>query len=163
MTDIITDLTEQFGAEKMKVPVFIAMCVSCFIEFANPIATKYLFQDVEFAIFLACLVALDTFTGVWKAFKLKKISSKGFGSVITKVLVYGIFAIVLHALEAFSDKEMVKIAFDWIGTFGYAAMMVREAISVIENLGAIQADLIPSWILKKLKDFDDDGKFNDPA
>ena len=160
MTDIIRDISEQFGYEKMVVPIMCAVGVSTFVEFVDPYVSEFVFNDFRFAAFLAILVMLDTVTGVWKAIKLKKVSSKGFGSVITKVLVYGIFAIVLHILETFSDKDVVKFAFDWIGTAGYVAMLVRESISVIENLGAIQSDLIPSWILKKLKDFDDDGKFD---
>lgn len=160
MTDIIRDISEQFGYDKIVVPILCAIGVSSFIEFADPYISEFVFSDFRFAVFLAILIALDTITGLWKAIKLRKVSSKGFGSVITKVLVYSIFAIVLHVLEAFSDKDVVKVAFDWIGTTGYVAMIVRESISVIENLGAIQANLIPTWILRKLKDFDDDGKFD---
>lgn len=160
MTDIIRDISEQFGYDKMVVPILCAIGVSSFVEFADPYISEFVFSDLRFAVFLSILIALDTITGLWKAIKLKKVSSKGFGSVITKVLVYSIFAIVLHVLETFSDKDVVKVAFDWIGTTGYVAMIVRESISVIENLGAIQANLIPTWILRKLKDFDDDGKFD---
>ena len=163
LSDLIKDAVDQFGPEKMRMPVIVALCISCVYEVASPVINKYIFNDIEFAVFLAGLITLDTLTGVWKAYKLNRVSSKRFGAVITKVLVYGIFSIVIHALESFSDKDMVKSAFDWLGSFGYAAMMVREAISVIENLGAIQKGLIPSWILNKLKDFDEDGKFNDPS
>jgi hypothetical protein len=41
----------------------------------------------------------------------------------------------------------------------YAALLVRESISIIENIGAIKPDLLPKWILKRLKSFDDKGQF----
>jgi hypothetical protein len=41
----------------------------------------------------------------------------------------------------------------------YAALVVREAISIIENLGVIKPGLIPLWILKRLKQYDNEGTF----
>jgi len=95
-----------------------------------------------------------------KAWKRGTVSSQGFTGVMLKVFVYGAFVIVLHGLESFSEKAAVQMAFDWVGTLGYAAVLVREAISIIENLGAIKKGLIPEWILAKLKDFDEDGNIN---
>jgi len=32
-------------------------------------------------------------------------------------------------------------------------------VSIVENIGAIKPDLLPKWILKRLKSFDDKGQF----
>jgi hypothetical protein len=39
-------------------------------------------------------------------------------------------------------------------------MMVRETISIGENIEAIQPGTLPKWLVKRLKDFDDDGQIN---
>jgi toxin secretion/phage lysis holin len=139
---------------KFKIPVIGAIIATPAIEFFG----KYVFADWEFLIFLTIVVVLDTVTGVVKAWKKGNVSSEGFTGVILKVFVYSVFVILIHVMQSFSHKPLVIATFDWIGTFGYAAVIVREVISVIENLGAIQKGLIPEWILKRLKDFDKDGQ-----
>jgi hypothetical protein len=37
--------------------------------------------------------------------------------------------------------------------------MVRESISILENIGSIRPELIPQWVLKKLKQYDRTGRF----
>src|SRR5574343_1730459 len=113
MTDIIRDISEQFGYEKMVVPIMCAVGVSTFVEFVDPYMSEFVFNDFRFAAFLAILVMLDTVTGVWKAIKLKKVSSKGFGSVITKVLVYIIFVLLPPISAVFPDKALVRSATNW--------------------------------------------------
>ena len=39
--------------------------------------------------------------------------------------------------------------------------MVREAISIVENIGEIKPDLLPAWVLSRLKKFDESGQFKD--
>ena len=155
--DIYRGIAEQIEPLKFKLPILGAVILTPIIEFFG----KYVFADWEFLILLSVLVCLDTITGFVKAWKRGVVSSSGFTGVIIKVFVYGVFVCVLHALQSFSDKELVIATFDWVGTLGYAAVVVRESISVIENLGAIKPDLIPSWVLKRLKDFDEDGKVNE--
>jgi toxin secretion/phage lysis holin len=155
--DLYRGLIEQIEPVKFKLPMIGAIIIAPIIEFFG----KYVFADWEFLILLSVLVFLDTITGFVKAWKRGTVSSSGFTGVILKGFVYGVFVCVLHALQSFSDKELVIATFDWVGTLGYAAVVVRESISVIENLGAIKHDLIPSWVLKRLKDFDEDGKVNE--
>jgi hypothetical protein len=38
---------------------------------------------------------------------------------------------------------------------------VREGISIVEKIGALKPNLLPVWILKRLKHFDENGKFQD--
>lgn len=152
-----TGLIEQVEPAKFKLPILGALIIAPVID----VFGKYVFADWEFLIFLSLMVLLDTVTGFVKAWVRGKVSSQGFTGVILKGFVYGVFVVIIHILQTFSDKPLVIAAFDWIGTLGYAAVIVREAISIIENLGAIKPGLIPSWILKRLKDFDEDGKINE--
>lgn len=142
---------------KFKLP----LCVSAILVPAMQLFEKYIFNDWEFIGFLIVLIALDTITGVWKHYKLNTVSSQGFGRFMVKVIVYGIFLIVVHVLGNFSDKPLVEEIFSWVDTLCYGAIVVRESISIIENLGAIQPGLIPVWVLKKLKQFDNEGKFEE--
>ena len=154
LIDLHHGLVSQIEPIKFKLPIIGALIFTPLIE----VFGKYLFSDWEFLIFLTLLIVLDTITGFVKALKRGQVSSEGFTGIILKVFVYGVFVIILHILQSFSDKPLVISTFDWIGTGGYAAVMVRESISIIENLGAIKPNLIPTWILKKLKDFDETGK-----
>jgi len=156
MNDISQGIAEQFSVPKFKLPMIVAAMMLPFLEFFK----EFIFNDWKFLAFMAVLIVLDTITGVVKAWKRGTVSSQGFTGVMLKVFVYGAFVIVLHVLESFSDKAAIQVAFDWVGTLGYAAVLVREAISIIENLGAIKKGLIPEWILAKLKDFDEDGNIN---
>jgi toxin secretion/phage lysis holin len=154
MNELVQGVAHQLAPMKFKLPMLVALFIAPILDaFAT-----FVFDDWKFLIFLGVLVFLDTVTGVVKAWKRCVVSSHGFTGVILKVFVYGVFVIVLHVLAKFSEKEAVQVAFDWVGTFGYAAVIVRESISIIENLGAIKPGLIPEWILKRLRDFDETGK-----
>jgi toxin secretion/phage lysis holin len=151
--DVYNGIVNQIEPIKFKAPLIAAVVFAPILELFG----KYVFSDWEFLIFLTIVVILDTVTGVVKAWKNGNVSSEGFTGVILKVFVYSVFVILIHVMQSFSHKPLVIATFDWIGTFGYAAVIVREAISIIENLGAIQKGLIPEWILRRLKDFDDNG------
>lgn len=157
MTDISQGIAEQFSVPKFKLPMIAAAIMLPFLEFFK----EFIFNDWKFLVFLAVFIVVDTATGVAKAWKRGKVSSEGFTGVLIKVFVYSAFVIVLHGLESFSDKAAIQMTFDWVGSLGYAAVLVREAISIIENIGAIKTGVIPPWILKRLKDFDEDGKINE--
>lgn len=102
---------------------------------------------------LATLIIIDTFLGVWKHTKLGTISSSGFGSFAGKVIIYVLFEKTVEQIAG------IKIL-EWTGDVLISALLIREAISIIENMASIRPELIPGWILKRLKDFDEDGKIN---
>jgi phage-related holin len=102
---------------------------------------------------LAYMVLMDTVLGLWMHFKNKKASSKGFAAFFTKLLMYWC---VLKVANWLSLIPLLGLSGDII----ISAMMVREAISIAENIEGIQAGIIPRWIVKRLEDFDDDGEVN---
>lgn len=97
------------------------------------------------------LVIIDTFLGIWKHAKKKTLSSDGWGKVTTKVIIYWLFIKVVN--------HIVQIKYlEWTGDLLLSGLLVREAISIIENMGVIYPGIIPGWILKRLKQFDENGK-----
>lgn len=121
---------------------------------------KYLFADWQFIGSLVVLVVLDTLTGIWKHWTHNTISSRGFGKFCKKLILYGCVLIVTHTLISFRVQGQPNTVFGWIDTIVYSAIIVREALSVFENVAAIYPDLLPKWLLKKLKDFDATGKYH---
>lgn len=99
------------------------------------------------------LVAIDTVLGFWKSWKNSGISSNGFGKLITKIIIYWLFIKMV-------DKVIVVEYLTWAGDLFLSGLIIREAISIVENMGVVYPGIIPPWMLKKLKDFDDDGEIN---
>lgn len=120
---------------------------------------KYLFSDWQFIGSLMVLVVLDTLTGIWKHWTHNTISSKGFGQFCKKLILYGCVLIVTHTLISFRVQGEPNVIFSWIDTIVYSAIIVREALSIFENVAAIYPDLLPAWLLKKLRDFDSTGHY----
>ncbi len=117
---------------------------------------KYLFNDWTFLKFLIVLIMLDTALGFINNWKRGTISSKGFGDIFYKLLVYSSVLITGHVIMYFTvHGEHVSIKgssfFDDILMSG---MILRESISIFENIAKIRPNLLPKFILKKLHDFD---------
>ena len=115
----------------------------------------YIFGDWEYLKFLLILVAIDSLLGVWKHIILKTCSSKGYGQVAKKLVLYGIVLIIGNSLASFPIKGESVDSLRWIEYFFCTMLMIREAISCIENIGVIYPGLIPSFVLERLKEFPD--------
>lgn len=132
-----------------------------FLGLLKIMVEKYLFNDWQFLSALFVLVMLDTVLGIWKNLKTKSLSSRGFAGFFEKIGLYASFLIVTHILVNFKINDKSIGVFEWIDNVFYSAIMVREAISILENIGAIKPDLIPKWILVYLRKFDETGKLSD--
>lgn len=120
---------------------------------------KYIFNDWAFLGFLAILVMMDTLTSMVKNWKNKTVSSQGFSKVFLKVLLYGAFLILIHGMKSYEVNGERNALFTWIDDIGYAAIMAREALSIIENIAAVYPGLIPLWFTSRLKQFNEKGEF----
>lgn len=140
---------------KLKLPFLLAFTWSAIAGLFN----TYIFNDWSFLVYLVIMIMIDTILGVWKAFKYGNLSSARFGGLVIKSVLYAIFLVVIHNLTNFSTNDVTKSIFMWVEELCYAALLVREAISIVENIGAIKPDLLPVWILKRLKSFDEKGQF----
>lgn len=139
------------------IDVGLGTIVATFLKFIS----TYLFADVEFAKWLAILMCIDTVFGIITAYRSGTVSSKGFGMIIKKITAYGVVLCMIHILTHFKVQGEKNNLFDWFTQIGYSALVVREAISIIENAGKLAPGLIPAWILKRLKGFDSSGKPQD--
>lgn len=140
---------------KLKAPFLIAWSWATFATFFQ----TYIFNNWSFLIYLTIAVVIDTILGVWKAVKHNQVSSAKMGGFVVKVVLYGLFLVMVNSLSNFSSANWSKLFFSYIQESCYAAVMIREAISIIENIGAIKPDLLPKWILKKLRSFDETGTY----
>jgi phage-related holin len=119
----------------------------------------YFFSDWEFLKFLCVLITGDTILGFVKHFKSGTIHSAGLGKIIYKLLAYMSVLIMTHVLTHYKVDGNPNTFLLWFDDLAYTALVVRESISILENIGAINDSLLPRWLLKKLKEFDHSGKF----
>jgi phage-related holin len=138
-----------------RITVFLAGCLSIISEFVN----EYMFCDWQFFTYLTILMFLDLILGVWKHIILETISSAGWGKAIKKFVIYGIVLILAHVMENYSINGTKNILFAWMPIMMYSILMVKESISILENIGVIYPNFIPKWLLSKLKEYDKNGKF----
>lgn len=122
---------------------------------------KYIFSDWEFLFFLTVVIGIDTFFGLWKYWKLNLLSSSGFSRFFTKCIIYFAVLILTHLMTNFTVNGKANEIFGWVDSLMYSMIIVREAISIIENITAINPSILPAWILRRLKQFDDSGNLND--
>lgn len=121
--------------------------------------TKYLFQDWEFAKWIAVTIAIDTILGVWKHFIHKDASSESFFSRFTRKIVIYIFLMILSNFASHATVGGAVVGpMQWIGTYLCVFMMVREVFSIIENIQAIYP-ILPKNFVKRMKDFNDSGEY----
>ena len=122
-------------------------------------AMQYIFTDWEFAKWICVAVALDTALGIGKAFVHKDISSDEFGNkFFRKIFIYIALMILSNVFINMRVHGELVGATQWIGEYLCVFMIVREAISILENVNAI-LPIVPTWLLKRLKDFNDKGEY----
>ena len=125
----------------------------------SPIAElfeKYVFGDWEFVKFLIVLISLDTLLGFVKHYIAKDVDSRAFAMIAKKLIAYSAVMILSHVLSNFAvDGESVE-SFVWFRYFACSALMVREAISIIENSEEILPGFFPKSVISRLKGFDSD-------
>lgn len=118
----------------------------------------YVYDDWEFLGFLMILIIGDTVLGIIKAWKMEIIHSKGFAQILYKLFAYSSVLILTHVLTHYKVSGEPNIFFLWFDDLAYAAMILREAISILENVGFIYPNAVPPWLLKRLKDINMTGK-----
>jgi phage-related holin len=138
----------------------LMLMLSIPLSFITQLFETYVFDDWQFFASLSVLVALDTLTGIVVHFRKKDLSSSAFARLFTKVLIYACVLILTHSLKQFTVDGQTNVVFSWIDSVMYSAIMAREAISILENIGEIQPGIVPKWILVRLKKFDETGEVN---
>ena len=121
--------------------------------------SRYLYQDWEFAKWIAVAVILDTVLGVIKHLLHKDASSESFFSKFgKKIAVYIVLLILSNVLTNYTVQGSIIGLTQWIGTYLCVFMMVREGFSCVENIQAIYP-IFPTSFIRRLKDFNDKGEY----
>ncbi len=144
-----------------KPTLIFAMALTGLLKTVLDIVNVYLFSDWEFMISLLIITHIDTVLGVWLAVRNQQVSSRGFAGYFEKHIIYALFLIMCHVLTHLKIDGREVAFFQWVNNMFYVAILVREAISILEKVGAIKPNLIPNWILAYLKRFDASGRIQD--
>jgi phage-related holin len=131
--------------------------ISSVLSFVIMIIDKYVFNDWEFIAMLTVLIALDTILGFYVAFINKKISSDKFAKLFTKIIVYMVMLICSHAATHVKANGSEITILAWLDSVIYSGIIVREILSLFEKCAIIQPSLVPQWIIKRLKQYNETG------
>lgn len=133
-----------------KMIALIALPVSPFLE----IFERYVFGDWEFVKWLVVLMIVDTFLGFIKHCISKDVSSKAWGMIAKKLIIYSCVMVLSHVMSNYSIAGQVVDSFVWFRYFACTALIIREALSIIENVEEIYPGFFPKAVITKLKGFD---------
>lgn len=122
------------------------------------IINEYVFDDWQFVITMAVIIMVDTLLGVYKAWRNKQVSSALFSKVFKKMLVYMAILIATHAATHLQANGKQVSLLTWVDSLVYAAIVVREFISILEKAAALGV-ILPGGILKHLRNFGENSKF----
>jgi phage-related holin len=131
--------------------------ISSVLSFVIMIIDKYVFNDWEFIAMLTVLIALDTILGFYVAFINKEISSDKFAKLFTKIIVYMVMLICSHSATHVKANGSDIVILAWLDSVIYSGIVVREILSLFEKCAIIQPNLVPQWIIKRLKQYNETG------
>lgn len=139
--------------------IFATIALSWLVQLVN----KYLWSDWEFVTWLAILIAIDTATGMWYAFRMGVINSNAMQSTIRKVVLYGITLVLIHVITNVTVRGNPNIILSYImpqlDAIMYSYIVLREVVSIVENVGKLGYNVFPKWIMRKINDFNEEGKY----
>lgn len=120
---------------------------------------SYVYQDWEFAKWIGVAIVIDTVASCVKHWIHKDISSETFWAKFAKkIFVYLILLLLSNVLSNYTVQGHVVGATQWISEYLCVFMIIREAISILENVNAI-VPIVPVWVIKRLKDFNEKGEY----
>lgn len=137
------------------IPIVVAVPITPIMGYFE----KYVFGDWMFLNYLVVLIVLDTLIGFVYHIMKKDFSIEGFEKILIKLICYGCALIVAHNLSSFKVLGSPVSGFEWFRVTICAALMVREGLSIINNIQKIYPDILPPRIRKYLKYYDDNGDF----
>jgi toxin secretion/phage lysis holin len=149
ISDYVTSIIGFKGNILTPISFIFAGGLSMFIE-------KHMWSNPTEVYFLAILIGIDLFTGVWKSIKFrndpdKKFRSRRISRTVGKIITYSIILYLAFNL----DQNMHSIFF-WMPYSCLAVFYVTETWSIIENLSEIgYLDInIVKFLKKKLNIYD---------
>jgi phage-related holin len=138
--------------------VMLILITSSTMVMIKSFTDKYFYSDWEYGFFLTLLITLDTISGVIRALKEKYFSSRRFGEDLAiKIVLYCIALMTVHIVTNFTINGTHPVFISYVDSLALSGFMLREAISIFENISVIKPSLFPTYILKRLKMFDESG------
>ncbi len=120
---------------------------------------KYVYQDWEFAKWIAMAVLIDTAVSMVKHWILQDLSSEDFWHKFAKKVFAYICLLILSNLLANAAVNGHTIgSMEHISEYICWAMLLRESFSIVENSNAI-IPWCPKWLLRRLKDYNENGEY----
>lgn len=120
---------------------------------------RYVFSDWPFLIFLIILISLDTLLAVGHALHRWTFSPRKLSGILVKFVVYGSVLVIGHVIENVEVSEKNIPGGIYFKMVVYAAIIFIEATSCLKNLGKINKNLVPLFILKRFEEFNETGDF----
>ena len=123
----------------------VSLPVNAILNFCS----VYIFSDWEFVRYLVVAMVLDTALGFiihWR--------NKDLGMIAKKLITYSAALILSNIVTNFTVHGEKVGTLEWFGTFVCTMLMVRETLSIIENIEEISPGTFPKAIIKRLKLFD---------
>lgn len=130
---------------------YCSFIVAIPISWLAELIERYVVGECHWVVYLAVLMVLDTILGFTKHWITHTVSSKGWGDVGIKLLLYLAVLILGHTLgsaEMAAGTGTGHLA--WFKTFSCVFLMVREAISIVENIEEIKPGFWPKWLVRRL-------------
>ena len=119
----------------------------------------YIYKDWTYATYLFIPIVFDTFLGIYKALRRGEFKWSEFKNIGDKLIGYSSILVLVHVLTSFTvDGEKVRL-FDWVKVGVLSSLILKEGISILKHVAALNEDLVPIWLLDKLKSIDKTGKF----
>jgi len=117
----------------MKTSTAIGYFLTSIIVFLTPIA--------PLMVVIALAILIDTFLGLYKAYKTKtKITSHKLSRVAFKVLFYELLIIILYPIDVYIMGGSIYGIEHLLTKAGVVLLVFIEALSVDENIRAINKD-----------------------
>jgi hypothetical protein len=124
-------------------------------------AERFLWSDWEFAGFLGVMVAVDTAAGLLVAWRQSRISRELLDDLFIKLFAYGATLITIHTLSHHTvegqPNSILGTIVPYFDAVVYAAILVREALSLNEHLLKLGHPLLPPFLLRRLRRFYETG------
>lgn len=137
------------------ITLIVSLPLTGVVEFVN----TYIYSDWEYAKSICVMVVIDTIMSIAKHIMRKDASSEAFWKGFSKkIFIYIKLMTTADRLLNYTVHNEQIGTTDWIGTYLCVAMMVREVFSIVENSNAIMPWL-PKQLLKRLRDFNDNGEY----
>lgn len=116
---------------------------------------KYLFNDWDYAIWLAILVGMDTFLGFGKNLIRGTLSLDKMNKFAIKLICYLSVLVMIHVLMNFTVKGSKQVVFDWLSTVAYTVFLTREALSIILHIDDLRPGFLPPFLYKFLDKYNE--------